>query len=881
MNSPGKIASLLLFSLCLCWSALTAHAEVASIYARSHNVSRTAANAIASGSGHSCMRFEDGTLRCWGQNEAGQLGDGTTTNRPSPVPVERFANINLTGVVTVVAGLDHTCALKATGRVVCWGDNSQGQLGLGDPTITRRLRASNEVDLDNVIAIAAGGLHTCAIRADSFVFCWGNNDAGQVGDNSLTTRFAPTQVIQPGNFALTSMKSIVAGFAHTCALGERGSVRCWGDNSRGQLGTNDTTNRRVATNVSGTRNSRVTALAAGHSHTCALRTRGELVCWGNNDDGQLGDNSRDQRLVPTVVAGTNTDVVGISAGLVHTCAVASTGRIRCWGFNGFQQLGDGTTDDRLIPTDVMPDPFQRNFIGVASGEIHTCGLTVFHIVVCWGDNSLGQLGQGTFTGPGNPVTVPIGSNIGAIAIGAGGQHTCALRVTGRISCWGRNTDGQLGLGTVNGPDQTQPVLIPPNGIPQALDLSLGSNHTCAVLIPGRVRCWGRNTDGQIGDGTLSSARPSPIEVPNLTNIVSVAAGDTHTCALTADGQVFCWGAAVSQRRVLGIGAAPNPIGTVQVPGIFDAIQIIADQDSTCAVLSDVRVQCWGEFLGDGEVSSFLTSPTVMLDAILAAVGNGYVCGLLSNGTILCIGRDTTGQLGDGDGFVSHSGANAVMGIDDSTLIAGGPAHACALHANGHASCWGSDNGGRVGDGPPTPTQTPGVVSPREVVRDSTATPLPALTLLLAIALGGGHTCAVQSSGAPFCWGVNGDGQLGLGTEGDNRDAAVEVPSFRFNLAPNGVLQQNGKRADLVVQANCQEEALAQIDLIVRQGAITAEGHATVQCTGQLELYPVTVRADDKGPLVPGPSEAEAVITVEAHGQVVDVLRWNRTVQLGN
>ena len=424
---PRLCSTIGAFAFLLCAFPPPAQSEPISAYTRSHNVSRQAANAIAAGSSHTCVRVEDGSVRCWGQNSAGQLGDGTTESRPSPTPVQRLANVNLTGVVTLTAGLDHTCALKSTGRVVCWGDNSSGQLGLGDSAITRRVRATTEITLDAVVAIAAGGFHTCALRVNGRVSCWGDNVSGQVGDNSNVRRFAPVPVVTGiANFPLENVRSIIAGFAHTCALLATGNVLCWGNNDNGQLGTGDTGSRRRAVVVSGgVNNSRFTALAAGHSHTCALRTRGELRCWGNNDNGQLGDNTFATALVPTVVTGVNSDVVGVSAGLLHTCAVASTGRIRCWGFNGFRQLGDTTTQDRPLPTDVALDPFRRHFTGVAAGELHTCGLTVFHTVVCWGDNSFGQLGQGTLVGPGNPVSVPVSSDIGATAIAAGAGHACA------------------------------------------------------------------------------------------------------------------------------------------------------------------------------------------------------------------------------------------------------------------------------------------------------------------------------------------------------------------------------------------------------------------------------------------------------------------------
>jgi alpha-tubulin suppressor-like RCC1 family protein len=351
----------------------------------------------------------------------------------------------------------------------------------------------------------------------------------------------------------------------------------------------------------------------------------------------------------------------------------------------------------------------------------------------------------------------------------------------------------------------------------------------------------------------------------------VTAGYQHTCALTADGQVFCWGS--DNFGLLGNGPnqtdSPSP---TPVPGVADAIQIDATRQSMCALLADGTAQCWGAFSENGETRFAIQSPTPMFERVVGvATGAEYWCGLVLDGTLLCRGRNNVGQLGDGT-LTSRNAAAAVTGIADGTLVGANIGHTCAIRTSGRASCWGDDAFDDLGDGV---AHADPVTSPTSVVRDTGA----ALTGLFALAIDGTVTCALQTTGAPFCWGSNSFGQLGDGSAGASRDAAGEVPSFRFNLVPTASLIQGGKRAQVTVLANCADKAHAKIDVTVQQGAVIGHGHATVQCTGALELYTVDVRADDKGLFMGGPAHAQAVIVVQARGDVVEELRWNRTVTM--
>ena len=347
------------------------------------------------------------------------------------------------------------------------------------------------VSLTGVSAqVEAGGFHSCALTAAGQAFCWGNN-RGQLGDGTAPDRYVPTAVAGGLTFAALS-----AGDGATCGLTPTGAAYCWGFNSGGQLGDGTTTDRFSPTPVAG--GVTFAALSAGNNgaggHTCGVTTSGAAYCWGHNGNGQLGDGTTTDRLVPTPVAGGVT-FAALSAGGQHTCGVTPSGAAYCWGFNGAGGLGDGTTTQRLVPTLVAGGV---TFAALSAGEAHTCGVTQTSAAYCWGFNASGELGDGTTTS--RLVPTPVGAGLSFVALSAGFGYTCGVTTTGTPLCWGFNGRGELGDGTTT--ERHIPTLVA-GGLSFAA-ASAGTGHTCGVTTSGVVYCWGLNGNGQVGDGTTTN-----------------------------------------------------------------------------------------------------------------------------------------------------------------------------------------------------------------------------------------------------------------------------------------------------------------------------------------------------------------------------------------
>ncbi|MFA4973687.1 MAG: hypothetical protein WC683_13840 [bacterium] len=345
----------------------------------------------------------------------------------------------LGGVVEVSAGDGYTCALLNTGGLKCWGNNGLGQLG--DGTMYNSYVPVNVVGLSSdVYGFSAGSWYVCAVMTYGGVKCWGGNGSGQLGDGATYYNSSvPVDVVGLSS----AMEAVSAGSSHTCALMQSGGVKCWGNNYYSQLGDGTADNSYVPVSVIGL-SSNVDAVSVGNvSYTCVLLTMGGLKCWGYDGQGQLGDGiAGGHEITPVDVVGLSSGVEDISAGSNHTCVILASSGVECWGGNDHGQLGDGTFDDSAVPVNVAGLP--SGVEDVSAGYRHTCVVMTSGAVMCWGENTWGQLGNGTCDDSATPVSV-VGLSSGVKSVAVGDDHTCVVMTSGGVKCWGDNEYGQLGV----------------------------------------------------------------------------------------------------------------------------------------------------------------------------------------------------------------------------------------------------------------------------------------------------------------------------------------------------------------------------------------------------------------------------------------------------
>lgn len=395
--------------------------------------------------------------------------------------------------------------------------------------------------LTGISKIAAGGEHTCALTTGGGVKCWGyNNSHGQLGDGTAVNSFIPIDVTE----LVSGVTAISAGDAYTCALTTNGAVKCWGGNEHGQLGNGTTVDSLIPVSVTGL-TSGVTTISAGATHACALTTSGGVKCWGRNGSAELGNGSQTNSTVPVSVTGLGSGVSAISAGYDHTCALTTSGGVKCWGLKmGLNPRMNGNfglvaAPYALIPEDVLESSTKgslKNITAISAGYRATCALTASGGVKCWGISEAGQLGNGSNTHDEFFPVDTTGLTSGVKAISASSSvnevyesnntsaHTCALTNSAGVKCWGHYWDFLKGIyGHVGDYYDYYYSFIPREitGLNNVVAISAGADHTCAVVSGGGVKCWGFG--GGLGDGTASTAI-TPVDV--------LATDPTTACGVT-------------------------------------------------------------------------------------------------------------------------------------------------------------------------------------------------------------------------------------------------------------------------------------------------------------------------------------------------------------
>jgi len=642
--------------------------------------------AVTAGHGHTCALGNDGGVKCWGLNDSGQLGNGSNTDSPVPVAVTGLGS----GVVAIDAGGRHTCAVLGDGSVKCWGSNVDGQLG--DETEVDKSVPTSVVELTGIVRVSAGDRHTCAATGNQ-VYCWGAGENGRLGYGEDTPQSGPISV---GGFG-EGVGELGAGAAHTCAT-TSGTVKCWGAGNVGQMGNGESADSFTPTTVPSLPGA--TRLSVGGYHSCATLDDGTLKCWGANEDAQLGAGSRFFTLVPQTVVGLASPPASVALGSQSSCALLVSEQVVCWGRNFFGQLGNGVATARLVPVPVS-GLTAGTTASIALGDLHSCARDGGGTARCWGYGGFGQLGRGLYDDALVPSSPAQGATFGALA--AGSLHTCGLTGTGGVRCWGDGFYGQLGGGSNASNAFGEDVVGLSSGVSTVVT---GRAHSCALLTTGSVKCWGNNELGQLGTDVGNTN--TPVDVSNLTGVSLLAAGYDHTCAALADGGMKCWG--LNDLGQIGDGTqtlalTPTLVET-QSPFTYTAVS--AGGKHTCAVSTEAGLQCWGfnayGQLGDGSALARLSpvgvpgyGPGGTAVAALG-LGSGHTCALTAAGGVKCWGYNFDGQLGDGT-VLSRLSPVDVSGLASGVASIGvGASHGCAVLNTGAVRCWGRNEFGQVGDG---------------------------------------------------------------------------------------------------------------------------------------------------------------------------------------
>lgn len=393
-------------------------------------------------------------------------------------------------------------------------------------------------------------------RANSITMKVGS--AGRVSLSSTSSTDLVVDIV--GYFGTTAgsgWRQVSAGGGYSCGVTVGGGAWCWGANSSGQLGNGGTTDSTVPVPVSGL-GSGVASISAGWYHTCAVLTSGAARCWGANTSGNLGNGTTTDSTVPVPVSGLTGGVAQISVAGWHTCAVLTSGAARCWGYNPYGELGNGTTTDSSVP---VPVSGLSGAISISAGWDQNCAVLSGGAARCWGYNADGELGNGTRTSSATPVGVS-GLSSGVSTISAGSWHTCAVLTSGAARCWGANAFGNLGNGTTTA--ALTPVGV--SGLSSGVStIAAGASYaTCAVLVGGAARCWGYNAQGTLGNGTTTNS-PTPVPVSGLSSqVTAISTGSWHSCAVLATGEARCWG--YNRYGGLGNGTTSNSTVPVTVTG---------------------------------------------------------------------------------------------------------------------------------------------------------------------------------------------------------------------------------------------------------------------------------------------------------------------------
>ncbi|MEK2690355.1 RCC1 domain-containing protein [Bdellovibrio sp. GT3] len=644
---------------------------------------------------HSCAIMSDSSLRCWGFNSYGQIGDASTTFRSEAIIISPGTSFKDVGV-----GNEHTCAVATNGDLYCWGRNANGQVGNNGAGVDKNTPELIDSGVSYAF-VSSGENHSCGLTTGSKIRCWGQGMHGALGQGGTGNLNIPTEIDAANDY-----KYVSVGAKSSCAITSSDKLRCWGHNAVNELGDGTTTNATSPIDVDSTYNFANVSIGSGHA--CGVTTTGLLRCWGYNGTGAIGDGTTTNRTTPVSVNSGSTytsvsvnDDLSTSGGRTTTCALLSSGALQCWGSNANALLANGTLTQSTTAVNVDAG---TTYTSISVTGQRACGVTAGAAggaLKCWGNftydstKSLNLAGAGYAPSIGSwnkwytnyelaqwdswtPATNNVSSNSSqscglksgklfcwgastvfgnasriayrypaAIAIDPTTTYTtlaaqhdndnCAIDNAGNLKCWGKNDHGELGSAVAVGGTAYIPTNVDPGTTYKAVSVSYST--ICAITTADELRCSGRNSGGQIGDGTSTDVTAFKTIDTGVT-YAEIGRGAYHTCARTTAGQIKCWGA--NGFGSVGNGGTSTQLTpfTVDSGAIYKKLSIGAS--ATCAITATDTVKCWGD-PRNGTGTNYVYVPTVIdggatYTSVSMSSSNG--CGIKTDGTMKCWGYAT-------------------------------------------------------------------------------------------------------------------------------------------------------------------------------------------------------------------------------------------------
>ncbi len=732
---------------------------------------------ISCGTDHVLALKEDGTVWAWGYNNYGQLGDNTQIKRYTPVQVmAENGDGYLQDIIYIQAGANYSVAINKKGEVWTWGQNDVGQLGDGSK-VAKYTPVRVKANLSGVVSVACGAQHTVALKADGTVYAWGNNTYGQLGDNTKTQKLIPVRVLETADSYIDDAVAVSSTQYSSHILTSDGEIYSVGLGTSGQLGDNTKVTKQLPVKVVNTDNSGVltgiTAIKSGANTTYALSKEGKVYAWGIGTNGELGNNTYSNSLLPVSVKNGSGDeelsnILYIGAGANHGLAVENSGYVEVWGLNDQKQAGDPNSAKVALPiyigSKIVATP-NNVTINVSETQKVTVNMDSFNLFKANGDLDR----EIEFTSLNQDVaTVDTEGTITGVKMGI-------TKIVVKDSISGKVT--------------TIEVSVLQNGAIATPKVVSGLNHTVALKADGTVWTWGYNGYGQLGNGTTTNSYvPEKI---GLDNVIDIAAGDYFTLALKQDGTVWAWGR--NEKGQLGQGNTTNSTVPKQVLGVGEAsflsgvTKIAACRYHWVALLDTTEVvSCGNNSLGElgDNTSTNRTTPVYMLNhngvgnvnsVKDISIGQCETAILKEDGSLWMTGHNCCGGLGQGNTTTSYRIKQVKDTTGNGTLnniiqISSGGWGSLALDSNGNVWSWGSNSYGQLGI-----NSTSNKSLPQKVLGvNGTGY----LENIVSVKSGYYSSFAVDSNGNVYSWGYNNNGQLGI-----NNTTTYKVP--KQVLSSNG------------------------------------------------------------------------------------------------